>query len=66
MKILALLAQKGGTGKTTLAIQRVAFSHALIDGRAVNEYDPNGKAAAEIARLWRHISTQLGLASTAE
>jgi chromosome partitioning protein len=34
--------------------QRVAFSHALIDGRAVSEFDREGKAAREIEQLW-HI-----------
>jgi len=32
--------------------QRVALSHALIDGRAVVEFDPKGKAAAEMKALW--------------
>jgi len=36
--------------------QRAAFSHALIDGRAVSEFDPNGKAAAEMTQLWQTLS----------
>lgn len=32
---------------------RAALAHALVDGRAVNEFDPNGKAAAELASLWK-------------
>jgi chromosome partitioning protein len=32
---------------------RVAYSDALNDGRAVNEYDPRGKAANEIMALYR-------------
>jgi len=39
--------------------QRAAFSHALIDGRAVNEFDPEGKAAREIDKLWRILSREL-------
>jgi chromosome partitioning protein len=39
--------------------QRAAFSHALIDGHAVNEFDPHGKAAAEIERLWMQLSKEL-------
>lgn len=35
--------------------QRAAFSHALIDGRAVTEFDAQGKAAAEISALWQRI-----------
>jgi chromosome partitioning protein len=41
--------------------QRAAFSHALIDGRAVAEFDPGGKAAREIARLWDTIKLDMGL-----
>mgnify|MGYP003573496142 FL=1 len=41
--------------------QRVAFSHALIDGRAVCEFDGKGKAAGEIDRLWRVVRRELAL-----
>lgn len=41
--------------------QRVAFSHALIDGRAVSEYDRTGKAAREIDRLWSALREGMGL-----
>lgn len=41
--------------------QRAAFSHALIDGRAVAEYDSDGKAAREITRLWETIKSDTGL-----
>ena len=33
--------------------QRAAFAHALIAGAAVHEFEPDGKAAKEIAALWR-------------
>lgn len=39
-------------------IQRAALTHALNDGRAVTEYEPNGKAADELRSLWRWISAQ--------
>lgn len=39
--------------------QRAALSHALIDGHAVNEFDPKGKAAQEIDRLWVALSEEL-------
>jgi chromosome partitioning protein len=35
--------------------QRVAFHYAQIDGRSVLEYDPEGKAAAEIRTLFEHV-----------
>lgn len=38
--------------------QRAAFSHALIDGHAVTEYEAKGKAAAEIRNLWEWIEDQ--------
>ena len=41
--------------------QRVAFSHALIDGRSVSEYDRSGKAAGEIERLWRTLREEMEL-----
>jgi len=41
--------------------QRAALSHALIDGRAVAEFDADGKAAREITRLWHTIREDMGL-----
>jgi len=38
---------------------RAAYHAALIDGRAVNELEPDGKATREIAALWRHIEGML-------
>jgi chromosome partitioning protein len=32
--------------------QRAALQHAMIDGRAVHEYEPGGKAAAEMRDLY--------------
>ena len=43
--------------------QRAAYSHAVIDGRAVHEYEPEGKAAEEIAGLYGNISRLLGLST---
>ena len=39
--------------------QRVALAYALIDGRAVTEFEPDGKAAAELRRLWKWIEERL-------
>jgi chromosome partitioning protein len=41
--------------------QRAAFSHALIDGHAVMEYDRKGKAAQELERLWFDLKQELAL-----
>lgn len=35
--------------------QRAGLSHALISGQSVNEYDPEGRAANEIAGMWSHV-----------
>jgi chromosome partitioning protein len=37
---------------------RAALSHALNDGRAVSEFEPDGKAANEMLKLWRWIHDQ--------
>jgi chromosome partitioning protein len=39
--------------------QRQAFARAVASGQAVTEFDPQGKAAAEITELWRWIAKQL-------
>lgn len=44
----------------TAVSQRAAMSHALIDGRAVTEFDSKGKAAAELSALWNWIEEELG------
>ena len=41
--------------------QRAVFGHALIDGLAVVEFDPDGKAAQEMARLWRTLAREMAL-----
>jgi chromosome partitioning protein len=41
--------------------QRAAYSHALIDGRAVVEFESQGKAASEIDSLWRVVRAGLDL-----
>ena len=38
---------------------RAAYHAALIDGRAVSELDPNGKASAEVEALWRYLEGEL-------
>jgi len=38
---------------------RVVFSHSVIEGLGVMEYEPKGKASIEIQALFRYISKQL-------
>lgn len=40
---------------------RVAFKHALAEGRAVHEYEPEGKAAQEITTLYNTLKEKLKL-----
>lgn len=53
------LAHMGATVAETVISQRVAFSHAVISGATVTEYEPDGKAAAELHALWTEISRNL-------
>lgn len=41
--------------------QRAAYSHALIDGRSVHEYEPDGKAAAEIDALFACVRQAMNI-----
>lgn len=43
----------------TAITQRAALAHALIDGQAVTEFEPDGKAAAEIRKTWRWVKERL-------
>lgn len=40
-------------------IQRAALSHALVGGMTASETEPDGKAAKEIASLWRYVEKEL-------
>jgi chromosome partitioning protein len=35
------------------------MSHAILTGSTVNEHEPGGKAAAEVAALWQEIEATL-------
>ena len=56
----AALAGKGIFVLPPVLHQRAAYSHAVIDGRAVHEYEPRGQAAAEVAELYHHVTELLG------
>jgi chromosome partitioning protein len=49
----------GATVLQTVVHDWVALEDALVDGRAVHEYDPQGKAAEEVALLYRDITILL-------
>jgi chromosome partitioning protein len=41
--------------------QRAAYTHSVISGQTVQEFEPAGKAAEEIAQLWSWVRDQLRL-----
>lgn len=41
--------------------ERAAYHHSTAQGRTAPEYDPNGKAAGEVAALWAWTCGRLGL-----
>lgn len=50
----------GATVAETVVSQRVAFSHAVISGATVTEYEPEGRAAVEMKALWAEIQKTIG------
>ncbi len=55
----AVLERQGVRVLDAVIHQRVAYSHAVIDGRSVHEYEPDGQAAAEIDSLYNTITKYL-------
>lgn len=55
----AVLSQRGKVAP--ILGHRTAYAAALTDGRTVQEIDPHGPGAAEMASLWHFISDQLTL-----
>jgi chromosome partitioning protein len=46
--------------------QRAAFVHCLVSGRTAQEFEPDGKAAEEVAALWGWLAGELGLPTKAD
>ena len=55
------LKQEGFPVLDIMITQRVAFSHAVIDGRSVHEYEPKGKATRDIEELFNFVKRELKL-----
>ena len=53
------LKHMGADVAKSVIAQRVALSHAIISGSTVTEYEPDGRAAAEIDALWREILSKV-------
>lgn len=46
----------GGMVSDVVVRERVAFRHALVDGRTAQEYEPDGNASSEISALFNTFS----------
>lgn len=63
----AALKTEASTAVTSLGVElvpvvfgdRVAFQHAFTSGLGVSEYEPSGKAAGELNRLWKWVSKSM-------
>ena len=53
------LVRMGAIVAEAVISQRVAMSHAVIGGQTVNEYEPDGRAAAEVQALWVELQQRL-------
>jgi chromosome partitioning protein len=60
----AAVAKLGGTVADVVIRERVAFRHALVDGRVAGEFDPGGAAAQEVAALFDLLTQARAVATT--
>lgn len=58
----AALVNMGAEVAETAVANRVSMSHAILSGLTVGEHEPSGKAAAEVAGLWREVEARLSAA----
>jgi chromosome partitioning protein len=52
----AAVAKLGGVVADVVIRERVAFRHALIDGRVAGEFEPGGAAAGEVTALYNSLA----------
>ena len=55
------LKEKGFPVLDVMISQRVAFSHAVVDGGCVHDYDPKGQAAKDIENLYGFVKERFKL-----
>ena len=61
----AALIEEAGLSLVSVEVtERSAFRHAALLGLGVMEFEPEGKAAAEVARLYDWLADRLGIGST--
>lgn len=56
---ISVVKEAGAEVSPAIVSFRVAFRHCLADGRTASEYEPGGRAAHEMARLYDDMSTRL-------
>ena len=54
-----------GTVAPAIVHDRVDYAGSMIDGRTVQETDPKGRSAGEMAELWRFIKAQIAKSTKA-
>jgi len=54
-----LILSQHGPVATSIMYNRIDYAGAMTDGRTVQEVDPKGKAAVEIAELWKYLAQYL-------
>ena len=58
-EVTEALGEYGLTAAPALVQHRAAYSHAIPGGQSAQEYEPMGKAAAEIAALFQWLQTKI-------
>jgi chromosome partitioning protein len=58
VQAMAALSQHGKVAPA-IVHDRVDFAGSMIDGRTVQELDPRGRSAAEMAELWEFLKAQI-------
>jgi len=56
---IAVVRGLGAAVAPIVICNRAAFSHAVISGQTAEEFEPGGKAAGEIAKLWNWVRREL-------
>jgi chromosome partitioning protein len=56
---ISVVKEAGAPVSPAIISFRVAFRHCLASGNTASEYEPNGRAAQEISRLYDDMSTRL-------
>lgn len=56
---VAIQLSQHGTVAPVMLFQRTVFATSAIDGRTVQEVEPAGNSAKEVAELWEYVNIQL-------